>query len=58
MDDIVQKFRDRKTSKIETLLQILQVIQQANLDESDERTTLEQYTSHVELINGQHELAG
>jgi hypothetical protein len=58
MDDTVQKFRDRKTSKIETLFQILQVIWQGNLNESDERTTLEQYVSHIELIDRQHKLAG
>jgi hypothetical protein len=58
MDDVIQKFRDRKASKVEALFQILQVIREGNLNESDERTTLEQYTSHIELIDGQHELAG
>jgi hypothetical protein len=58
MDNIIHKFRDRKTSKVEALFQILQVIQEGNLNESDKRTTLKQYTSHIELINRQHKLAG
>jgi hypothetical protein len=58
MDKLVQDFRERKTSKIKTLFQILQIIWQAEISESVGRTALEQYTTHIELIDQQHQLAG
>jgi hypothetical protein len=57
MDELIQNFRERKTSKVETLYQILQIIRQAEISESVGRTALEQYPIHIELIDGQQQLA-
>ena len=56
MDQHAQDFRERRTTKVETLYQILQIIQWADVSERVERTTLEQYTMHLDLINNQQQL--
>jgi hypothetical protein len=57
MDGLVQDFRERKTSKVENLYQILQIIRQADISLSVRRTALGQYTTHIDLIDGQQQLA-
>lgn len=50
MDGLVQDFRTEKTTRMETLYQILQVLHEANIDEPARRATLEEYTLYVDLI--------
>lgn len=50
MDALVQDFRTEKISRSETLYQILKTLLEAGLEESDRRSTLEEYTSYVDII--------
>jgi len=53
MDDLIQDFRKEKTSQMETLYQILCVLQRADLEESVRQATLEKYTVYVDIIDTQ-----
>lgn len=50
MDNLIRDFREDKTSRMETLYQILQVLYEANVSESVRKATLEQYTLYVDII--------
>lgn len=50
MDNLVRDFWEDKTSQMETLYQILQVLYEANVSESVRKATLEQYTLYVDII--------
>jgi hypothetical protein len=57
MDELVWNFRSKKIMKVETLFQILQVIWQADISESIKHAALEQYTTHLDLIDAQGQQA-
>jgi hypothetical protein len=57
MEELVRDFRSKKIMKVETLFQILQVIQQADVSESIKHAALEQYTTHLDLIDAQGQQA-
>jgi hypothetical protein len=57
MDQLVQDYREQRTTKVETLYQILEIIRQAGISERVERAALEQYTMHIDLIDNQQQLA-
>ena len=50
MDSLIQDFRMEKTTRMETLYQILQVLHDANINEPARCATLEEYTLYVNLI--------
>jgi len=54
MDLLIRDFREDKTSCMETLYQIFQVLHKANVSESIQRAMLEQYTLYVDIIVSKH----
>jgi hypothetical protein len=50
MDTLVRDFQEDKTTRMETLYQILQVLHEANVSEPVRKATLEQYTLYVDII--------
>ena len=57
MDALIKDFREDKTSHMETLYQILQILHKANITESVRKSTLEQYTLYVDIITSKHKEA-
>ena len=54
---LVQDFRDQKMAKLETLFKILQVIQEADVDEHIRQATHKEYSTQVDLIDSQRRSA-
>jgi hypothetical protein len=50
---LIHNFRTEKTTRMETLYQILQVLHDANVDEPGRHATLEEYMLYVDLIAAQ-----
>jgi hypothetical protein len=54
LDGLVQGFRQEKTSRMETIYQILCTLHDAGLEESVRRSTLEEYTLYIDIIDSKH----
>ena len=50
IDTLIWDFQEDRTTQMETLYQILQVLHEANVSESVRKATLEQYTLYVNII--------
>jgi hypothetical protein len=50
MDGLIHDFRTEKTTRMETLYQILQVLHNTNINEPGRRVTLEEYMLYIDLI--------
>lgn len=53
MESLIQDFKMKKTSRMETLYQILSILQSAGLEEPVRQATLEEYTLYVDIIAAQ-----
>jgi hypothetical protein len=57
IDGIIQDFREQKVAKIEALYQILQVAQEAEVDEEVRQAAIDDYATQVDLIDAQRRTA-
>jgi len=57
MDLLIKDFREDKSSHMEMLYQIFQVLHEANVSELIRKATLEQYTLYVDIIASKHKEA-
>lgn len=53
MESLIQDFKMKKTSRMETLYQILSILQSAGLEEPVRQATLEEYMLYVNIIAAQ-----